>query len=75
MEQPLSQKMSTVLRRKRLECEYSQKYVAEMISVKRVTITNLENNKLRITLDLLDRLAGLYQVTVSSLIQEAEVCK
>lgn len=67
--------MSIVLRKKRLECEYSQKFVAEMISVKRVTVTNLENNKLRITLDLLDKLAKLYQVTVSSLIQEAEICQ
>ncbi len=60
-------KISTHLRKYRIDNGYSQEYVAEIIQVSQKTYSNMENDKSAVTIEIIKQLIDLYHIDVSSI--------
>lgn len=67
---PLIEILSTNIKQKRTELNISQEKLAELLDVHRNTIAFIERRQRNISLDLLEKMANIFNCSASSLIED-----
>jgi len=73
MKTEIGKKLGHKLRKLRMDSNYTQEYLAEVLGVSQKTYSNMENNKTAISADTLQKIAEEYGIEVADLLQDGKI--
>lgn len=73
MKTEIGKKLGHKLRKLRMDSNYTQEYLAEVLGVSQKTYSNMENNKTAISADKLQKIAEEYGIDMAELLQDGKI--